>query len=363
MKYLIIILLLCFWACRERRAKLDVPSFQVMSDLKKRKLSDYIDFVQYVPFETTDSSLVGSISRVVVTNSRIFVGDRIANGILVFDRQGRFLNKINHQGRGPEEYSRLYDFDVVEKDSLVYFFVGGKFQVYGYNGEYRHTVLIQNNQLIPRMIAVSSNEIYLYMNYSACEEAQAYNTIFIDKQGYAEQSMSPYSNKIAGHISYSPRLYFRYYNNTLVYFNNFENIIYERGNGNSRPIFLLDFSQYELPEIDEENVMSLQENRFRDYALLYNIALVNNKYYALFMINEKRYMSVISLSDCSVSTVNLSDDLEYDISLTNHFLDYVCVADNCFVTYYDWSDTPELFSKLNISEDNNPVVVFYHVKE
>ena len=74
-------------------------------------------------------------------------------------------------------------------------------------------------------------------------------------------------------------------------------------------------------------------------------------------------MSVISLSDCSVSTVNLSDDLEYDISLTNHFLDYVCVADNCFVTYYDWSDTPELFSKLNISEDNNPVVVFYHVKE
>lgn len=334
-----------------------------MSNLKKKeKLSNYIDSVQYIPLETNINSLIGSISRIAVTPNRIFVGDRVANCVLVFDRQGKYINKINHQGRGPEEYLRLYDFDVVEKDSLIYFYVGNKFQVYDYAGEYKQTIHIQEQTFSPLTIATNTDEIYLYMNYNVCNNKEAFNTVFINKQGKIKHRLFSYSKKIAGQINYSPRLYFRYYNNILLHFNNFENIIYERINGKSKPIFSLDFSQYKLPKISEENIIHLQQTRFHGYALLYNIACVNNKYYALFMIDGSRYMSIISLRDHSVSTINISEDLEYDKSLTDLFLDYVCIEDNNFITYYDWSDDPELFSKLNLPEDSNPIIVFYHIK-
>lgn len=359
--FFIFTLLLCFLGCKEKPKEFDIPSFDLMSNLQKAKLSDFVDSVQYIPLETNDSSLIGSISRVIATSHYIFIGDRVTNSVLVFSKQGEFLNKIYRQGRGPEEYVRLYDFDVNEKDSSIYFYCGSKIQIYDYMGIYKQTIPIKTS-VSPISIAVSTNSIYFSTNYNTCNDKQPYNSIFINPNGKVIERTSPYSTEIAGQINYSPRLYFRFYNDTLLYFNNFENVIYEYSEGHSTPKFKMTFGKYELPHINANNIGKLLQTRFHDYALPYNIARINDKYYLLFLINDNRYMSIIYPETNSIQTINISEGLEYDNSLTEHFLDFNCIENNSFVTYYEWSDTPELFSKLQLPDDYNPIIVFYHIK-
>lgn len=361
-KLLVTIVILCIGGCQNKQPNIDIPSFEVMSHIEKKKLSDMVDSVRYVPLETNENSLIGSISRIVVTENRIFIGDKVANGVFVFDKRGFFLNKICRQGRSPEEYVRLYDFDVSEADSSIYFYVGRKIQVYDYNGNYRQSIPLHDSKLSPITLSVSKKDIYLSMNYNVYDDPQAYNSVFINHEGFTTEQGSPYMKEIAGQINYSPRLYFRYKNDTLVYFNNFENIVYKHFDGKTKPIFKIDFSSHNVPTLHGENINKFLRTRFHDYALPYNVTHINDKYYILFLINDIRYMSVVSLKERISQTVNISEGLEYDNSLTDHFLDFMCVENNSFVTYYDWSDAPELFSKLNVSDDNNPIIVFYHIK-
>lgn len=360
-KIFLIIILLCTLSCKNEMEELNIPSFNLMSNMQNAKLSDFVDSIQYIPLETNDSTLIGSISRIIATPNKIFVGDRVAEGVFVFDKKGKFINRICRQGRGPEEYVRLYDFDINEQDSSIYFYCGNKIQVYDYKGYYKYSIPI-NKSLAPTTIAVSTNSIYFSMNYNVYNDEQPFNSVFINLKGKIIEKTSPYSTEIAGQINYSPRLYFRFYHDSLIYFNNFENIVYTYKEGISNPIFKMEFNNYEVPHINEKNIGKLLHTRFHDYALPYNIAKLDNKYYILFLINDSRYMSIIHPEKNTVKTINISKDLKYDNSLAEHFLDFNCIENNCFVTYYDWSDVPELFSELKLPDDHNPIIVFYHIK-
>ena len=74
--------------------ELNIPSFNLMSNMQSAKLSDFVDSIQYIPLETNDSTLIGSISRIIATPNKIFVGDRVAEGVFVFDKKGKFINRI-----------------------------------------------------------------------------------------------------------------------------------------------------------------------------------------------------------------------------------------------------------------------------
>lgn len=64
----------------------------------------------YVPLETTESSIIGKIDRVLRHEDRIFVLDRErARRVFCFDSKGKFLYRVGKLGKGPGEYSNLED--------------------------------------------------------------------------------------------------------------------------------------------------------------------------------------------------------------------------------------------------------------
>jgi hypothetical protein len=70
-----------------------------------------------VQLETIERSLIGEISKLFVTNDRIFVLDSdISQGLFVFNIQGKFLFSINKRGQGPGDFYSINDFFV---DSLL----------------------------------------------------------------------------------------------------------------------------------------------------------------------------------------------------------------------------------------------------
>ena len=61
-----------------------------------------------VRLETADSLLFnGKSSYLYVVSDYLFVADLKQKIILCYDKQGKFINKINRKGQGPEEYITL----------------------------------------------------------------------------------------------------------------------------------------------------------------------------------------------------------------------------------------------------------------
>jgi hypothetical protein len=101
------------------------------------KLSNFVN-VRYIPLETNDDCLIGSVKKVLVRNSRIYVADfSRAIALFVFDMNGKFLFKIARMGQGPGEYTSFRDFDI-QANGDIYMFdhFGRKFLVFNSDGKY-----------------------------------------------------------------------------------------------------------------------------------------------------------------------------------------------------------------------------------
>jgi hypothetical protein len=68
------------------------------------KLSQVIDTIEYIPLENTGSSGIGSIDRIILSDSTLFILDSFhSKGVFSFTREGKALLSIERRGKGPGE--------------------------------------------------------------------------------------------------------------------------------------------------------------------------------------------------------------------------------------------------------------------
>lgn len=112
MKYLflLIIFIIIFSSCQptinEKSISVDIGK---ISSLPPETL---FTSARIIPLETTDSSLMAQIDKVLVHKKTIYLLDARQNIVFVFNDNGNFLFKINQKGRGPEEYNFLNDINI-----------------------------------------------------------------------------------------------------------------------------------------------------------------------------------------------------------------------------------------------------------
>lgn len=82
------------------------------------KYDSFVNGIEFIPLETTDSSLVGEVNGLVVTNDKIFVNSN-REEILCFDICGKFLYRVGRIGRAPGEYISPYSISVCDNVGYV----------------------------------------------------------------------------------------------------------------------------------------------------------------------------------------------------------------------------------------------------
>ena len=114
---------------------------------KKNKLGNFYDSIinkiDFIPLETTNESLIGHISKIIMMDSLILISDNYkTNQLLLFDNQGQFIRKISNRGRGGEEYLDLADIAVDKLNKIIYILDGdqGKLLLFNYNGLYIRSI-------------------------------------------------------------------------------------------------------------------------------------------------------------------------------------------------------------------------------
>lgn len=110
--------------------------------------------ITFVPLETTDSTLIGDVYKVEVTNDKAIVFNLGSNpGVMVFDlNTGAFLNNIGRIGGGPGEYNNPYG--SVDKEY-------GRVYLQSNNGDGYIAFDTEGNQLPDVMKGHSSHEKFI----------------------------------------------------------------------------------------------------------------------------------------------------------------------------------------------------------
>jgi len=83
-------------------------------------LSELIKNCEVIQLETNDSSLFKSIYHASVSENYVAIHSRGRMPIKLFDRKGKFIRNIGKIGRGPGEFTSLYDIQLDEPANKVY---------------------------------------------------------------------------------------------------------------------------------------------------------------------------------------------------------------------------------------------------
>lgn len=110
------VLVICLMvSCSQGRTDIvEAPLFKEELIKKEvKKFSDLFKHYRLIQLETNDSCLLGGGRGVkaVKFNSSYYVLSQ--NAIYQFNKEGKFVKSLDKRGGGPEEYSSIFDFDVI----------------------------------------------------------------------------------------------------------------------------------------------------------------------------------------------------------------------------------------------------------
>lgn len=102
------------------------------------KIHEIIEDISFVPLETPEEAILGSISKVEIKNDKIFIKDKVSEEIKIFNLSGKYIGKIANHHRGPGGYNQVSDFAVSEDGNTVEVYDNRnfKFLLYGLDNKF-----------------------------------------------------------------------------------------------------------------------------------------------------------------------------------------------------------------------------------
>lgn len=101
-------------------------------------LLNYADTSAYkiIELQTTAESVMGFYDKIIITDSYVYVLNSEQFSVFIFDLGGKFINKINRRGDGPQEYLFLTDYCVYNDTIHVLDAQKQRVQKYNVNADY-----------------------------------------------------------------------------------------------------------------------------------------------------------------------------------------------------------------------------------
>ena len=121
----------------EEHIVVDIYSLEPTSE-NKINLSSIADSINYIPLETDDNILVGSVNKIEIVDSLFYILDKKTDKIWCFNSLGEFIFELFRKGQGPEEYTKIQDFciDQTNNNIVIWDRNIGKILYYDLSGKY-----------------------------------------------------------------------------------------------------------------------------------------------------------------------------------------------------------------------------------
>lgn len=196
-----IVVVSAFTACKNGNSpfsnKSEIRKIDVTKTYPKKKLvlQDIAD-IRYIPIETNDDFLCSYGPR-AITSNKIFIPENKSGDILIFDSNGRALNKINRKGGGAEEYNNVYW--TLYDDNTGELYVGGdpsKIRVYTIDGKFLRTLNVKEDLYFDDVRIFDKDNLLCYIGR---DSVPAFIVSRTDGSVTYELPM-PFEKEISGHV-------------------------------------------------------------------------------------------------------------------------------------------------------------------
>jgi len=216
--FLLFLLIISCESFNDDVIEIDPPSFEN----NKISLADISDKIEYIKLDNTYS--LGFIFSFRLVNNTIYLSSQ-NNGILTFDKSGKFIQRIGRIGKGPGEYLYYLSFAIDELNNRIYVLDGKnrRITVYSNNG-----VFIKNISLKQYGGYLSDIEYHnskLIISESISNGYAKYNWIVIDTLGnlvnYKMNSIPEFKSNLSalsGLYKFKDKLnYWNWYSDSVFY--------------------------------------------------------------------------------------------------------------------------------------------------
>lgn len=340
----------------------DVPIVIDIDAVKTDTLK--INYLHYIPLETTKDCLIGSTGKVVIKNDKIYFADfRKTMSLFVFDMNGKFLFKIDKRGQGPGEYLSFRDFDIQNNgDIYIFDHYKQKFLVYSPEGKYIRDI---QSDLVFLSFCLFDNKMYWSHLWNQSGEMYAYLAVYdmIDKKAEFLFKDEKYFNEI--NLTYYNSYIFYYSPDSIFYFSpKLSEIIYSIDKNGIHPAIgiknlrkpsdeLIDVwvkNKSDLSLIGSEKGFFLQTVNIFETDKYITFAPRNIPYNYTVLYNKQSKSSCF-LSDLNIGTYNVNGSIgKYFFSVVEFDLEL----------RPDYKHIIESREELkNWQEDDNPVIVIF----
>lgn len=236
--------------------EVEIPTLKVDPyDATEINISEFVDTIEYIKLETKPECLIGQrIYRVTLRDKFIYVHDIDQHAIFIFDKQGKYVDKLNKQGRGPGEYVAMgasfideneENIDVISRDPRQHKLI-------------RYSNINFKLMSIDSLPAISANSVRRVNDiyYYGCQGANNLVNdnlvnagIIIVKNGVVIKTL--FLNEVSKDnslFSYNPETFTVNSENEIFASIMFDNTFYQITDNEAIPIYRVDFGKYNIDE-------------------------------------------------------------------------------------------------------------------
>lgn len=330
--------------------------------------SPSIKEIYYIPLETSDSSLIADIDKIVFRNNCFYIFDKVNMKVFIFDRGGALKNIISRVGTGPGEYIMPLDMDV-DKHGNVYISDNPTKRIIKYAADnYDNYEVIDIGEYCLDFAILNDESVYIGDSYKdGIFNIKLARFNIQTKKFEVLRKNEIESNKVIPRFA---RHYLFRSGEKIYYYERFSPFLFSIIKEEIRPDYFLKSQKYPSESIIDEwkkdvGRITLSKEYIRDISSFYEageyirltvfsafptttlLNVKNSKVYNLNIINDERFYGIMG--------VNASD--------RDYFVSYFQPEQktiNDILSHNNQIDAETRDKLQRIPEDSNPVIVLFN---
>lgn len=351
--------IIIFTSCSKQR---DVRSNDIFVSFKSDteiKASSFIDDFKIIQLSTNDDNLIFQISKIQYLNKKIYIHDLPGNCIYIFNDDGTFSNKLDRQGAGPGEYMQIFDFYIDEDNLLILDYTQQAILRYDEDLEFINKIYFKSHG--SKLIA--HNNSFLIYNEPSGKDPD-YQFTLLSEKGDRLKEFLPRNSTNHKYIWAQANVFAL--NNDEKYFSpRYSDTIYSISTDSSiTPEFIVDFEKHKFPADENINSYDISDAEF-PYLIKSNFYIANKYLVFDYFWRNERYFCIHNKENNITNTGIVDNDLITDFRFFPRWGNdnYLIEELGSQILMEHFGSLPQFSEFTNVSEDDNPFIIIYNLKE
>lgn len=325
-----------------------------------------VEVVDYIPLETSDSSLIAGLTKVIAHDDMIYVWDRIQKKVLLFGKDGRYAGGIHRVGQGPGEYTEPFDMDVDAAGNVYVYDWNTQSLIKYADGDVSRPEVMKIGEYC---MDVAVTDGYIYLGNIVREGVPAINLAAWNCQTHELKVLKENVLPEAAALPYERQYIFRS-DSLLVFYEPFRTDIRLLTDGQAQDY--ISFRSQKVPTDDEvrdwatTDPMALMQKRLQ-YISGVSACYETPEYIWMTFSTIPEILCLIRKADGNIAWTDKDvqglPSANVCAVLGNHFVASFTPSDKSKEAAMAATTNPDLQKKLEgLTEESNPVLVVFDVK-